>query len=252
MSGFDPLRPLRQRLMTFSVGGAAKMSGRAGSAFKAAYFAALVVLPAAARAGDDSERIAERVHSNLPLYNYRWRDMWPRGFTSEESFGCTSRVAFGDWRFVPAQAEESDEGHWERFSNYGVFHCAAVMRSAGTRADLEDAQWEHGFFVRLGEVRLRSVEWELWALQRGMVPGSDYTLLAREAGPAALIEEFRVLQQRCPRGRILESSGMDVWSTRYCAVNSRDELFSLARRMLRLPPMGTIARVADPDHPSDQ
>ena len=223
-------------------------TGHAGSLLSiTASFAALIVVPVSAHAEEHAELVAERIHSNLPLYTFDWEEIWPRSFHSEDTFGCTSRVAFGDWHFIPAETDEAEGEFWERYSNYGVFHCAAIMRTADERASLDEAEWEYGFFVRLGRDRLGSDEWELWALQRGTVPGSEYALLAREAGQEGLIEKFRVLQQRCPSGRLLEAEGLDIWSTRYCAINSRAELLALAQRMLRLPSRGTIERVPEPD-----
>lgn len=224
-----------------------KVGHRGNLAFIAAGLAALVVMAAPARAEDDSELVVERIHSALPLYTFDWDDIWPRSFSSEDEFGCTSRVAFGDWRFLPAQTNQDEEEYWEQFSNYGVLHCAAIMRTADKRADLEDAKWEYGFFVRLGKARVGSVEWEIWALQRGTVPGSDYTLLARKARQEGLVEEFRVLQQHCPSGRLLKAEGMDIWRTQYCAINSRSELLSIGRRMLKRAPRGTITRVEQPE-----
>ena len=221
--------------------------GRRGSlASIVGWLVGFIVAPAPVLAEDASEVVVERIHSDLPLYTFDWEAIWPRSFSSKDEFGCMSRVAFGDWRFVPAQANQHEEEYWERFSNYGVFHCAAVMRTADERTGLEDARWEYGFFVQLGKAKLGSADWEIWALQKGTVPGSDYTLLAREPRQEELIHEFRVLQQHCPSGRLLEADGLDVWNTRYCAINSRSELLSLGRRMLRLPPRGTIARATQP------
>ena len=210
----------------------------------------LAAVPAPARDGERDELVAELVHSELPLYNFAWEDLWPKGFHSGDRFGCTSRVAFGDWRFSPANGEEGRE-HWERYSNYGVFHCAAILRAADERAKLDKAQWKYGFFVRLGTMRFESHQWELWAIQKGTVPGSDYVLLARESGDHDLIRKFRVLQRRCPRGQS-RSTELDIWNTRYCAIDSRQELLALARSMMRLPPLGTIERVADPVDSSDE
>jgi hypothetical protein len=220
---------------------------RAGLVSVAAWIAAFVLLPGHGQAEGRSEVVVEHIHSNLPLYGFDWEGTWPRSFFSEDEFGCTSRVGFGDWHFVPAASNHREEDAWERFDNYGVFHCAAVMRRAGDRADLETAPWEYGLIVRIGKARHRSTDWELWALQRGMRAGSDYTLLAREAKTGDLVDEFQVLQQHCPRGMLMEAKGFDVWITRYCAIDSRAELLSLARRMLRLPPRGTIQRVAKDD-----
>lgn len=199
-----------------------------------------------ALATEDNEMIAERIHSTLPLYTFAWEQTWPRSFSSGDNFGCTSRVAFGDWHFTPNPDNDSAEERWERFTNYGVFHCAAIMRTADEQADLDEAKWEYGFFVRLGATRKGSVTWELWALQKGTVPGSEYTLLAREPGEA-MIERFTVLQQRCPSGTQLQAKGLDIWLTRYCAINSRAELLSLARKMLALPSLGVIERMPQAD-----
>jgi hypothetical protein len=189
---------------------------------------------------------AERIHSTLPLYTFDWAQTWPRSFSSGDDFGCTSRVAFGDWLFTPNPSDDFGEKHWERFTNYGVFHCAAIMRTADEQGELEEARGEYGFFVQLGRTRKGSATWELWALQKGTVPGSEYTLLAREPGDAR-IERFTVLQQRCPSGRQRQAKGLDIWVTRYCAIYSRAELLSLARKMLALPARGVIERVAKAD-----
>jgi hypothetical protein len=194
----------------------------------------------------DDEMTVERIHSALPLYTFDWEQTWPRSFSSGDEFGCTSRVAFGDWRFTPSPENSVGEQHWERFTNYGVFHCAAIMRTAEEQGELDESQWEYGFFVQLGTARKGSITWELWALQKGVVPGSEYTLLAREPG-GATIERFTVLQQRCPFGTRVEVKGLDIWVTRYCAINSRAELLSLSRKMLALPALGVIERVAKAD-----
>lgn len=194
----------------------------------------------------DDELTVERIHSALPLYTFDWEQTWPRSFTSGDDFGCTSRVPFGDWRFTPSPQNSVGEQHWARFTNYGVFHCAAIMRTADAQDELDSARWEYGFFVQLGTARKGRVTWELWALQKGVAPGSDYTLLAREPS-GAMIERFTVLQQRCPPGTQLEAKGLDIWVTRYCAINSRAELLSMARKMLALPPLGVIERVVPPN-----
>lgn len=197
-------------------------------------------------AAEDDRMTVERIHSELPLYTLDWKQIWPQNFSSGEDFGCSSRVAFGDWRFTPDPSNESGEEHWERFTNYGVFHCAAIMRTAEEQGTLGEARWDYGFFVQLGTARKGAASWELWALQKGIVPGSDYTLLARQPGEAT-IKRFTMLQQRCPSGRRLEAKGLDIWVTRYCAINSRAELLLLARKMLALPPLGVIERVTSDD-----
>ncbi|MEG3148477.1 hypothetical protein U1769_01170 [Sphingomonas sp. ZT3P38] len=203
-----------------------------------------VQLSSAAPAAETEAMAAERIHSILPLYTFDWAETWPRGFSSGDDFGCSSRVAFGDWRFTPNPSDDAGDEHWERFSNYGVVHCAAIMTTADKQDELKEAPWKYGFFVQLGKTRKGSATWELWALQKGTVPGSEYTLLAREPA-GGTIERFTVLQQRCPAGTQVEAKGLDIWTTRYCAINARAELLSLARRMLALPARGVIERVAE-------
>lgn len=205
---------------------------------------AFAALAFPARAEDPDELVAQEIHSSLPLYGFDWDNLWPRSFSEGDAFGCAGRVRFGDWRFTPAAPDAEGDVFWARFSNYGVFHCAAVIRTEKERAALDAAKWRYGFFVMLGTARLRGQSWELWALQQGTVPGSDYLLLAREATEPGLVDRFRVLQQRCPRAALREARNLDVWRTRYCAIDSRADLLALARRMLRLPPRGTLARVA--------
>ena len=95
--------------------------------------------------------------------------------------------------------------------------------------------------------------YELWVLQEGFVPGSSYMLLAREkeAG-GALVERFDVLQVRCPSRWKREAENMDVWLTRYCAVESRGELLAFARQMLREPFLGALRREKDEQDEQDQ
>lgn len=202
---------------------------------------------------DDSaqvEWIAEMIHSDLPLYTFEWEDFWPRNFHSGEgddfTFGCQSRVAFGDWQFTPHPLAEYLEGWWMRIDNYGVFHCAANFYQADERDELTEGEFSRGFFVRLGETRHDGRVWELWAIQQGMVPGSDYMLLARESNDG-LIDEFTVLQRRCREESMRRSEGLDVWNTSYCSINSRAELLSVAGSMLALPPLGTLSRSSAPD-----
>lgn len=196
------------------------------------------------RAAEPPNLFAEMIHSPVPLYSFEWEGTWPRSFRSDNDFGCSSRVAFGDWHFVPAYPDGSETEHWERFSNYGVFHCAAMIRSSDEQSELKEANSDYGLFVQIGTAKLGSANWELWVVQRGFRPGSQYTLLAREPG-TGMIERFNVLQQQCPPGTQLEAKSMDIWKTRYCAINSRADLTALARRMLKLPHRGTLTRVAE-------
>ncbi|PXA98431.1 hypothetical protein DMC47_08600 [Nostoc sp. 3335mG] len=193
---------------------------------------------------DEDERADDYLHSPVPLYGFEWPELWPRSLDSATDIGCASRVGFGDWRFTPDPGDAYGEEHWERVANFGAIHCAAVLSMADRRSELKRAPSDRGFFVRLGVAQKGPARWELWAVQRGFVPGSSYVLLAREEGDSAeagVISRFTVLQRRCPADKLVDSGGVDVWSTRYCRVGSRDELLTLAREMLTLPPLGVIA-----------
>lgn len=213
-------------------------------------FFALLASPALAQSGEDweyeeGELVADTIRSNLPLYGFDWEDLWPRNFYSDDGFGCVTPVGFGDWKTTLFNPGEEDQEAWDRISNYGVFHCAANILSAEGRTGLSEGKFERGFFVRLAVTELDDVEWELWALQQGVLPGSQYILMAREAKQGSLVEKFHLLQQRCPKENVLESDNMDVWSTRYCLINSREELSALATEMLRLPMRGVMERMPD-------
>ncbi len=185
---------------------------------------------------------AERVHSDLPLYTFDWDDVWPRGMTGPDIIaGCESRVAFGDWEFKPNPDDEFGDPYWIRVANYGAFHCAANLYNADEREGLDEGGFSRGLFARIGETRKGGELFELWALQEGFVPGSDYLLLARKAENDDLITRFEVLQRRCPRSRMREVDGLDIWTTSYCSINTRGELLRLAKRMLREPALGTLS-----------
>ncbi len=207
----------------------------------------LAALPVSVRG--ETEWRDDRVHAPVPLYTFDWEDIWPRSIVDPEPgtlFGCESRVAFGDWRFVPAWARNEDDGEWLRWGNYGVIHCAGNVWRADTRDALGTGEYSRGFFVRLGEGRAQGKLFELWALQEGFVPGSSYTLLARAAADGdGLVNRFDVLQRRCPSGKERKASGFDSWLTRYCAVETRADLLALARKMLREPFLGELVLVKE-------
>ena len=197
----------------------------------------------------DEELCAEKVHSDLPLYDFSWEDFWPRSSIPEGSIaGCASRVRFGDWQFTPNPIDEFGDGSWWRITNYGVFHCMAIFREEDEREYLGDAEFGHGFFAQIGETDQVGRDIELWVMQRGTLPGSDYVILAREPGEE-IINEFAVLQRRCPDGAMREFEGsLDILLTDYCAINSRAALVALAIEMLELPPLGTISWQGDGDY----
>ncbi|MBO6525670.1 hypothetical protein [Erythrobacter sp.] len=208
--------------------------------------AALLLLSAVPAVGGEDEKVYEweytLIHSDLPLYDFEWDDFWPRGMVGEDIIaGCETRVAFGDWQFTPNPADQfPHDPVWYRLSNYGAFHCATNIRTAPKRDELDEGPFSRGFFARIGEGRRDDRTFEIWVLQQGMIPGSEYTLLARNGGKDDLIRSFRVLQSRCPKSNLLKARNLDVWQTRYCKINDRHQLLRFARRMLREPDYGTL------------
>lgn len=189
----------------------------------------------------DGEFANDLLHSDLPLFGDSTEDKWPQAFHDEESFGCTSRVAFGDW-ILREVGEEDDAGYWYRVWNYGVFHCWANVRSAYARADLSGGDFKSSFFVLLGTAKRQDRLVELWAFQMGARPGSDYLLLSR-SGDDGLITSFDVLQIECPRGATRNAGSLDSLITRYCVIDSQASLLRLARRMVQKPSRGTLSFV---------
>lgn len=222
-----------------------------------------VAAPTLGKDSNGVEFISERLHAPLPLYTFDWQDLWPRSMVpgADVIAGCESRVRFGDWQFVPNPDNEYDEPYWLRVTNYGAFHCAANLYLADERSELDKGEFSRGLFVMIGKARSGGADWELWALQEGFVPGSSYTLLAREEkNDNGIVEQFRVLQRHCPTGKLREARGMDAWLTRYCEVDNRTELLALARKMMRKPALGSLtltkekgpeAAASDPSRYSD-
>jgi len=182
---------------------------------------------------------AELLHSDLPLYDFSYQDVWPQHFSSNDGdFGCTSRIAFGNWTFTD---NEGETGVWQ-IANYGVFHCAAIFRQAETKADLANANYKYGLAAFIGTTEHSGKPIELWAFQMGMRPGSDYVLLARAPGQG-IVKSFSVLQRFCSKARtrrLPEGRTLDIWSTGYCTISSRSELLSLAKQALGRPPLGKL------------
>jgi hypothetical protein len=194
----------------------------------------------------DRELYEELIHSDVPLYGYQ-DDLVPEHFSDNDgSFGCMSRVATGDWTFRRNDAAEKDEPDWMRFGNYGVFHCAIIESGPADRDRLEKNGYRYSFFVQIGTTRVGDQPVELWVLQSGMRPGSDYLLLAR-APSESLIKSFDVLQRQCPAANRREGPLMDVWSTRYCSINSRRDLIALAKAMAMEPALAKLTFVGSED-----
>ena len=207
--------------------------------------AALLFAPSVS--GQSLDEMADDIlHSDLPIFGRGGDNEWPQHFYDDDSFGCTSRVAFGDWVFRERGAESDGDVQWYRFSNYGVFHCWANAFRAYERASLEGADFYPSFFAFLGSTSVDGSDIELWTVQIGARPGSQYLLLSRSPAEG-LIETFTVLQTECPRANVRDGGSLDILLTRYCAVDSRSELVRLARRMAQRPALGTLTRVPADD-----
>lgn len=210
------------------------------------FLAALLPLcwsPVEARPDADAPMANDFIHSDLPLFGEATTEKWPRAFQSADDFGCESRVPFGDWALRDADGE--DDAEWFSMTNYGVFHCWANVGRADRREDLASAEVRPAFFVLLGTTKVENGETELWALQLGARPGSDYLLLSRPHAEGR-ITTFSDLQTECPRGRMRNGDPLSILTTRYCAINSPTELLRLAQRMAQRPARGTLT-LAEPD-----
>lgn len=206
--------------------------------------ASLILLssaPALSDPAEDESLAQELIHSDLPLFSTDVENIWPQHFSDADgSFGCTSRVAFGDWRLSRIDEEEE----WWRIGNYGVFHCALTTRHSSERERLASESSRLGFAIRIGEVAENGKPLELWALQIGTVPGSDYVLLSREANQQT-IKSFNVLQRECPERLLRTGATMDTFRTSYCAINSRSDLIKLAQTMAHRRPLGKLEWVGE-------
>lgn len=190
----------------------------------------------------DHETARDFIHADLPLFGGGTEQIWPRSIMDADSIGCASRVAFGDWALHESEDEQGRNSEWFGIRNYGVFHCMAIINRGYQREDLVGGESHPSFFVLMGMTRVANSEVELWALQIGARPGSDYLLLSREAVDG-LIGNFNVLQTDCPRASVRTRGVLAVVRTDYCAINTRSDLLRLARRMAQRPPRGTLTLV---------
>ena len=215
--------------------------GRLNAALAAAcIFAGCATVPTESTV--DQDRGRDLIHSDVPLLASGSDDYWPRSFTEGADFGCESRVAFGDWVLRESDGSDHDDPIWYSVRNYGAFHCFAQIGTASERSELAGADVRPSFFVRLGTERSRNATLELWAMQIGARPGSDYVLLSREPTEGT-IRSFSVLQRKCPAAQFRTSGPLGILRTDYCSINSREDLRRLARRMLDLAPLGTMSVV---------
>lgn len=205
-------------------------------------------------AEDEEEFSDELIHSDVPLYGGE-DGLVPEHFTDGDSFGCMSRVALGDWSLKRSDTPEDDDPEWLRLLNYGVFHCAIVESKAYSRDELGTSGYRYSFFVKVGATNVDGKPIELWVLQSGTRPGSDYLLLARPAANES-IKAFDLLQSECPAANRRRGPEMDIWSSDYCAINSQRELLALAKEMAKRRPLAKLTFVGeaeeqDTDEPAD-
>lgn len=209
------------------------------AAIAAALLVVVLLFAPSAKGQSPDDMAADLLHADLPLFGRGGDKEWPQHFYTDDSFGCTSRVAFGDWAFRKRDTDIEGDVQWYRFSNYGVFHCWANVFRADERSNLNGADAHPSFFVLLGTTTVKGKAVELWTIQIGARPGSEYLLLSRAPGEGR-VEAFEVLQRACPRANVRDAGSLDIVLTRYCVVNSREDLTRLARRMAQLPPLGTL------------
>lgn len=198
----------------------------------------LLVLPARVVRAQE----ADLIHAEEPLWAPGGSQVWPQHFFHNDSFGCAHPIRLGEWRYVPVGREGVSDTRY-RFGNYGVMHCWMNVAEAYETGGFESSR--PGFLIELGWTG----EVELWALQTGARPGSDYLLLARKPGPEP-IARFDVLQRRCPASRVRGGPPLDILVTRYCEIGTKGDLVALARRMAKLPVLGTLTYERDP--PADE
>ena len=221
--------------------------------------ALMIETPCSAEAQGAEEEYVRRdstIHSDLPLWGGEdladdpsskdVQEIYPQHFYGDDgSFGCMTAVRMGDWRYFERDFNEDEEkleaAAWFRLANQGVFHCAT--RAAQDYADeLEEANLDGGslaLFVKLGTVGTSGRVKELWAVQMGFLPGSDYLLLSRDPKDDG-IREFDVLQRVCPKAKVRTAGAIDSFLTEYCAINSRDDLVALAHSMAKRDRLGVL------------
>jgi len=183
------------------------------------------------------------VHADLPLWT-SFESLWPRSFSDDDDFGCTGPVRFGNWKltYFP-ETDEVDaytaDPDWLKIHNYGVFHCAYGFRWSYEFEDLDAATAKLGHLVELGMVDTPNGERTLWAIQSGFSPGSDYIFLTRL--PSSKPDDpYEVLDVQCPKKHIRTAGSIDIFGTKYCAINNKSSMRRLAKRMAKRSPIGKL------------
>lgn len=208
-------------------------------------FATIIVLfstPSSALDEDEIDYQTDLIHSDVPLWGVDDETVWPKYYKDEDgSFGCTWRVKLGDWKILLHDGEEQ----WVRLSNYGVFHCYTMVSDfEDTLQDLKNGNGKASYFVDLGTLNLNGKKLQLWAIQKGGRPGSEYILLSREVDEGQQ-STFNQLQVICPKRNQREGPSLDILSSSYCAINSKQELKKLASAMAKLPPFAKMTFEAE-------
>lgn len=192
----------------------------------------------------------EYLHSDEPLFTMA-DDPWPRHFFEDDGFGCASIVPMGVWRRVDApggnpQADELSNVNRLRFRNYGAFHCAYLIDwSESDEAD-DWRDFDYGLIGGLGQVDEPDGKLDLYAIQSGFRPGSNYLLVAVRP-TKGLITQIIVLEPECPREWVRGKKPYDVWRADYCAVPDLAGLRRLARADARKPPAALLEYVPTED-----
>lgn len=192
-----------------------------------------ILTQASALAGPVAAQETEVIHSDAPLWAPGSAKVWPQHLVDPNVFGCQHALMLGRWRYTTGD-EETEPEAWYRFDNYGFMHCWMNISEAYEPDAFGDVR--PGFLIEIG----KAGEVELWALQFGARPGSDYLLLSRPPG-AGPIDRFNVLQRTCSRSQVRGGRTLDILLTRYCAINTKQELIALARRMAKRPALGVLS-----------
>lgn len=192
------------------------------------------------------------LRSDLPLWTGEEDDLYPKNFYDADSFGCISNIRTGDFRMTETFEGGETSETWYRVHNYGVFHCALVIRSAHEQAALDTASSEFFWVVVLDKVRTEAGEIELLAFQHGARGGSTYLLFSRLADSED--GGLTLLAPECPDSMKRGGLPIDVWRTDYCAVPDQDALRRIARDAAGHPPIGRLEFIgytppADEDQP---
>ncbi|XUU61950.1 hypothetical protein ACRAQ6_06715 [Erythrobacter sp. HA6-11] len=144
--------------------------------------------------------------------------------------------------------EHPAAGYWIKYGFAGGIHCFGVVRLAQGEHELEGAETQPVSFVPIGSTMIEGRETELWVMQVGGRPGSEYTLLAKDSAQTDWTA-FSVLQSECPRHFVRDAGPIDIMRTDYCAINSQQDLLRLAKSMAKRPPLGTLTLVPDEKGP---